>query len=164
MTFVSHRKHLMTEFRVEAGPGAVFPLLCPVREYDWIPFWKCKLLYSVSGLAEKDCVFRTFFLHRGRELWTCYLHEPDERIGYLRLGGGRVSRLEVTLRPERNHTSVSWVTTLTGITRRGNRFIEKMDQEEYEREIKALGAMLDRYVTTGASMPKGEARHLFKHG
>lgn len=96
MVFLSCRKRLVTTFSVKSEPKEVFPLLCPVREYDWIPFWKCQMVHSKGGVAEKDCEFRTFFYHRGREIWTCYLHEPDSQIGYLRMGGGRVTRLEVS--------------------------------------------------------------------
>ena len=48
-------------FDVPATPDRVFPLLCPVREYEWIPGWECDVLHSVSGVAEEDCVFRTRF-------------------------------------------------------------------------------------------------------
>ena len=37
----------------------VFPLLCPVRERDWIDGWDCKMIHSESGLIEKNCVFTT---------------------------------------------------------------------------------------------------------
>jgi hypothetical protein len=42
-----------------AAPERVFPLLCPVREADWIPGWRYKLIYSESGVAELGCVFTT---------------------------------------------------------------------------------------------------------
>jgi hypothetical protein len=37
----------------------VFPLLCPVREYEWIPGWSCELIHSRSGVIEPGCVFKT---------------------------------------------------------------------------------------------------------
>lgn len=160
MALKSLRKRLVYAFTAPAGPERIFPLLCPVREYDWIPHWKCRLLYSESGVAEKDCVFRTCFKHRGRELWTCYLYEPAERIGYLRKGAGRVVRLEISLVPGGDETKMSWETTFTGLNWRGNRFIEKMTQEAYDNEAGALAAMLCRYLETGASMPAKEARAL----
>ena len=43
----------------EAPPDKVFPLLCPVREADWVPGWKYNLIYSESGVAEDGCVFST---------------------------------------------------------------------------------------------------------
>ena len=59
----------MTEFRGNritheytqtnaAPPSAVFPLLCPVRETDWVPGWQYRMIYSLSGM-EAGCVFAT---------------------------------------------------------------------------------------------------------
>ncbi|HYK92235.1 MAG TPA: hypothetical protein VE398_25965 [Acidobacteriota bacterium] len=42
-----------------ASPEKVFPLLCPVREADWLPGWQYQLIYSDSGFAELGCVFTT---------------------------------------------------------------------------------------------------------
>jgi len=42
-----------------ASPEKVFPLLCPVREADWIPGWRYTLIYSDSGVAELGCIFTT---------------------------------------------------------------------------------------------------------
>lgn len=47
--------------RFQASPSKVFPLLCPVRGYEWIESWRCEMLHSNSGIAEKNCVFRTRF-------------------------------------------------------------------------------------------------------
>lgn len=43
----------------DAPPDRVFPLLCPVREAEWVPDWKYQLIYSQSGFAEEGCVFTT---------------------------------------------------------------------------------------------------------
>jgi len=43
----------------DAPPDRVFPLLCPVREADWVPGWQYKMIYSKSGVAEAGCVFTT---------------------------------------------------------------------------------------------------------
>ncbi len=44
---------------LDAPPELVFPLLCPVRETEWVIDWKPKVVFSESGLAEADCVFIT---------------------------------------------------------------------------------------------------------
>src|SRR6185312_15911284 len=41
------------------SPASVFPLLCPVREADWIQGWDPLLVVSESGVAEPDCAFVT---------------------------------------------------------------------------------------------------------
>lgn len=47
--------------RIEAPPARVFPLLCPVREADWLEGWGeiVEMVHSDSGLAEDGCVFLT---------------------------------------------------------------------------------------------------------
>lgn len=43
----------------DAPPEKVFPLLCPVREAEWVPGWQYRLIYSESGVAGDGCVFLT---------------------------------------------------------------------------------------------------------
>jgi hypothetical protein len=45
--------------KIQAPPEEVFPLLCPVRETEWVKGWDPLAVYSRSGLAEPDCVFLT---------------------------------------------------------------------------------------------------------
>ena len=47
--------------RIEAPPDSVFPLLCPVREAEWLAGWSevLEMVHSDSGLAEDGCVFMT---------------------------------------------------------------------------------------------------------
>ena len=45
--------------KIQAHPDEVFPLLCPVRETEWVEGWDPIVVYSQSGLAEPDCIFLT---------------------------------------------------------------------------------------------------------
>ncbi len=59
-----------------APPEKVFPLLCPVRETDWIEGWDPLLVVSESGVAEPDCVFITSAeLHDA--IWYIVSHDPE---------------------------------------------------------------------------------------
>jgi hypothetical protein len=42
---------------IHAPAGKVFPLLCPVKEYDWIDGWDCRLVFTGSGTNEEGCIF-----------------------------------------------------------------------------------------------------------
>lgn len=44
---------------IDAKPEVVFPLLCPVREAEWLDGWNCRMIYSVGGLVEEGAVFST---------------------------------------------------------------------------------------------------------
>ena len=50
------KKHSCTQ-TWSGGVESVFPLLCPVKEAEWIPDWKPSLVISKSGVMEKNCVF-----------------------------------------------------------------------------------------------------------
>ena len=68
-------------------PEQVFPLLCPVREYDWIDGWSCVMVCSDSGVAERGCVFRTRS-ELGDEVWTVSRYEPARAIEFVRFTAG----------------------------------------------------------------------------
>jgi hypothetical protein len=73
---------------VRADAEAVFPLLCPVREYEWIPDWTCELIHTRSGLIEPGCIFRT---GRGDGGMTWYVTEHDSvrfRVAFVQFIAG----------------------------------------------------------------------------
>ena len=45
--------------RLHGAMSKVFPLLCPVREAEWIDGWNPIVVLTQSGYAEQDCVFVT---------------------------------------------------------------------------------------------------------
>lgn len=55
----------------------VFPLLCPVREKDWIDGWNYKMIHSISGLIEKNCVFVTE--HHGKLETVWHVTQYDKK-------------------------------------------------------------------------------------
>ena len=70
------------QFTVSAPPEKVFPLLCPVRECEWIPNWRCEMLHSNSGVAEEDCVFRTNCSDTGPMTRVVSRYEPPVLIEF----------------------------------------------------------------------------------
>jgi hypothetical protein len=61
--------------RLVAPPARVFPLLCPVREADWIEGWVPLVVFSDSGVAEADCTFITPATPADA-IWYITRHEP----------------------------------------------------------------------------------------
>jgi hypothetical protein len=68
--------------RIEARPGAVFPLLCPVQACRWLEGWarSVELIWSASGVAEPGCVFRTSGHGLPDAIWVITEHEPDRGV------------------------------------------------------------------------------------
>lgn len=147
---------VVREYRtiLKAGPGRIFPLLCPVREYDWIPLWRCELLYSQSGVAELGCVFRTDFADQyGPEIWMVSHYQPSRKIAFARTGAMRTTRYEIVLREEHNGTSIVWHQEITGLTPRGNELVAGVTDERFLELMVPLNNMLAHYLETGEALP-----------
>lgn len=119
-------------FTLQADAHAVFPLLCPVLEYDWLPGWSCVMRYSESGVAEKDAIFTTREALGRKTLWTTITCEPDAFIEYLIVSGtDAVVRLSVRLKSAgTGKTEVDWRMRFTSLSTLGRMVLEKTYSEE----------------------------------
>src|SRR5215470_19982112 len=80
-----------------APPEAVFPLLCPVREKEWLPGWDARMIHSASGFAERGAVFETAHA-AGRTLWLVTEYDSPRRIAFARWQpDGLVVHIEIVL-------------------------------------------------------------------
>jgi hypothetical protein len=98
--------------RIEAAPQDVFPLLCPVRESEWLDGWseRCEVIWSASGLAEMGCVFRVTEPGWPDTIWIITEHDPDRgAVAFARVTPGlAASTLHINV--ERAGESTSAVT------------------------------------------------------
>lgn len=80
--------------KLSAPPERVFPLVCPVREAEWIEGWDPIVVYSRSGVAEPDCVFIT----REGERETTWAITDHGRVEMVRMTpGSTVCKLRIDL-------------------------------------------------------------------
>lgn len=142
----------------QASPDKVFPLLCPVREYEWIEPWQCELLYSDSGMAEKNCVFRTRAPGEpSDDVWVISSYEPNSRIEFVRVNALRVMTLAITLTDDGDGaTRALNEQLLVGLTEEGNQSLDGM-AKDFLFEMRMGEAMLNHYLTTGTRLPLQDA-------
>ncbi len=142
-------------FDVAAPPDRVFPLLCPVREYDWIPGWECELLHSASGVAEEDCVFRTRYPQDGEPMtWVVSRYEPSVRIEFTCFVPDRyVMRLKIALTPRGDRTRLEWTRLWLSIGPRGDEWIASWSEDRHRQRMADLERLLGHYLATGV-MPR----------
>ena len=62
---------------IEGTPERVFPLLCPVREVEWLDGWAYRMVHSVSGLVEPGAVFTTSAPGEADTVWVVSRHDPS---------------------------------------------------------------------------------------
>ncbi len=138
-------KRAVTEYTGElsAPPEKVFPLLCPVREYDWLPDWTSEMIYSESGVAEENCIFRT---PHGPAVWNVDHYEPPKRLAFTVVSPEQVCRLSITLEPTAaGGAKLHWTRIFTGLNETGN---AKINFWTTDRD-RALMRQLDHFLKTG---------------
>jgi hypothetical protein len=137
----------------KANPERIFPLLCPVREYEWIPSWRCELIFSQSGVAELGCVFRTDFSDQyGPETWVVSHYQPVREIAFVRTGSLRTTRYEVILAANREGAAITWRQEITGLTDQGNALVAGSTNDQFLATMVPLNEMLAHYLETGESL------------
>ena len=136
---------------VSAAPEEVFPLLCPVRELDWVPGWECRLVYSASGLAEDGCVFQTDRpADGGLDTWVVSRYEPPLRISFVRVNSLRAMRYDIRLAAAAGGgTTLEWEQVITALGDDGDRHVAALEERGFVAMIAALERMLEHYLHTG---------------
>ncbi len=146
------RSERIGRFSLDGKPRDIFPLLCPVREYEWLPGWSCTMAYAVSGAAEKDAIFHTVEAFGKKAVWTLITFQPDGFVEYLIVSGrDAVVRLSISLvENPAGGTDVTWrmlftTTSLPGKTVVAHAFSEERFRAMMERRQAELG----HFLTTG---------------
>ena len=150
------RKSFSYQMTVGKPPEEVFPLLCPVREYDWIELWDCKMIHSESGVAEYNAVFTTNFETEGLGIWTVSHYEPGKAIQFVVTHpGSHVKKLDISLEPAEEGCQLTWRHAYTAISSDGEAFVNLLDDSRYKTEMKYLESCLTHYCDTGKMLKHG---------
>jgi hypothetical protein len=141
--------------RIEAPPQAIFPLICPVREGDWLEGWAeiCEVVWSASGVAEPGCVFRTTEEGRPATIWIVTDHDPDRGVvTFARVTPDLVAstlHIEVT-GAERGTSSVSIRYTVVPTSAAGETYAaERYDRADLAASIVWWERSMNHYLRTG---------------
>jgi hypothetical protein len=138
-------------------PEQVFPLLCPVREYEWLEDWHCNLIYTESGIAELDCIFTTEFPGEGgTETWVVSDYVPSEKIEFVRFNSLRTIRYTIRLEPDGSGTKAVWEQVITGLNEAGNEWVRGYKDEKFEGIIRRLEKQINHFLTTGRMLKGAE--------
>jgi hypothetical protein len=157
-TAVPNLVHLAYANDVAAPADRVFPLLCPVREYEWIEGWSCQLVHTSSGLVEEGCVFVTHPSDaEGTITWVTTVHDPAaRRVAFVRVTEGRRAvRMALHVEPlgaERCRLHIAY--DVTGIDTAGREEARRAAEtgEPYARIAAGLAAAAERYLVTGRAV------------
>lgn len=135
MTSDSHQPKRLTRRytqTIDAAPDRVFPLLCPVREAEWLDGWRFRMIHSMSGLVEDGAVFATPGEGEADTIWVVTRHDPAHYVvEFARFTPeSRVCTLRIGVRPDgRDRSSVDIAYTYTTLSPAGDAFLERAVSE-----------------------------------
>ena len=136
--------------RLEAEPARVFPLLCPVRETEWIAGWEPLQVLSDSGVAESDCVFLTQAFPCDA-IWYVTRHEPEE--GFLEMikitPEVTACRLTIRLAAADVGTEATITYLHTSLGPEGDAYIDSFSEEFYRNFMQEWEARMNHFLATG---------------
>jgi hypothetical protein len=136
-----------------AEPSAVFPLLCPVRECDWIDGWDPICVITHSGVAEPDCVFITDSTPNDA-IWYITRHEPANGfVEMLKITPSVTAcRLTIQLRPVPTGTEAVITYMHTSLGPEGDTFVASFTEDYYRQFMRDWEARINYYLSHGSQL------------
>ena len=140
-----------------AAPKEVFPLLCPVREKDWLDGWDYTMIHSVSGLIEEGCVFST--PHHGQQDTIWYVTVYDKinfKIEFVRVTPEEeVVRINIGLAGKDNGTTTSTITyQYTALNEKMNEWLKTQFGDSFRESMIWWEKAINHYLRTGEMLKK----------
>jgi len=136
--------------RLIAEPARVFPLLCPVRETEWIEGWDPISVWSESGVAEPDCVFTTTS-EGGDAVWFITRHSPESgELEMLKVTPGVTAcKLTISVTPTAEGSDAEVTYSHTSLGPAGDEFIGAFTSEYYRSFMRDWEERLNHFLGTG---------------
>lgn len=156
-TFQAKRAVRTYRQTINARSEVVFPLLCPVREAEWLDGWNYTMIYSASGLVEEGAVFSTSNPGEEDTVWIVTRHDRADRcVEFARFTPhSRACLLKIAvlaLGDDRSQVDISYNYTSTGPA--GSRFIESWSEREFLDAVIFWETSMNHFLKTGERLSR----------
>lgn len=144
--------------KINSSPSEVFPLLCPVREYDWLEGWACSMTYSDSGIVENNCIFKSEFVTGMDATWVAIKRDEENHIFQyiIFFADLAVARMDISLVDNNDGTTtMHYVRTMTSLSEDGNQMLDHTVGEPFRQIMDWVYGSLNHYLQTGEMLKTG---------
>ena len=143
------------EQRLAAAPDRVVPLLCPVREAEWVEGWEPLAVFSHSGVAEPDCIFVTP-AQPGQAIWYVTRHEPGRGfVEMLKITPDVTAcRLTIQLRATGRGSEAEVTYSHTSLGPLGDAFVAAFTEEHYRQFMREWEEQLNHFLEHGRMLQR----------
>ncbi len=138
----------------------IFPLLCPVREKDWLEGWEYKMIHSRSGLIEQDCVFSTPYDNKDETIWQVTQYDTTHFfIEFLRVTPHEnVVKINIQLEKINEHNTKSHISyQYTGLNEKQNEYIKNDLAKSFMESMNGWEKAINHYLKNGEMLKKYNA-------
>ena len=145
----SYIQHLL------AAPETVFPLLCPVREVDWLDGWDYRMIYSESGLIEQNCIFTTQHHAERETTWVVTDYDASGySVAFTRVTPGQeVVNIKIALKSEElNHTLAHISYQYTALNENHYKHLESQLDQDFIKSMLWWEKALNHYLEFGTKL------------
>jgi len=135
-------------------PDDVFPLLCPVREVEWVNGWHPKLVVTESGFAEPGCIFVTAGMPEDA-IWIMTEFDIERKqLAILKIiPGVVVGEITVRLRADRDDGTLADITyTYTALSDYGTQMLDGFTEAHFVSFMETWENELNHFLTTGTKL------------
>lgn len=150
------RRYVQTN---HARPEQVFPLLCPVREAEWAPGWRYRMIYSESGVAELGCVFATPNDDGTETIWQVTEYDPQAfRIAFAWVRAGLVAtQINISLSPTDDGNTLADISyTYTGLSEAGNEIVAGYTENWFAVMMRQWERSINHYLDGNVGAGDGD--------
>ncbi|HMM21998.1 MAG TPA: hypothetical protein PKA10_14865 [Selenomonadales bacterium] len=146
----SLRKEFVHRVNIIGDKQNVFKAFCPIAEKEWVPNWDCTLLYSQTGIAEKNCIFTTKSDNMPEMVWVCSIYEPGNEVEYVRIITGYfVTVINIKTTQVNEYTECIVQYTHTALSAGGAHYIlNNFSEEQFLRQIDQWKDEIPGYLKT----------------
>ncbi len=142
---------------IDAPPDVVFPLVCPVREAEWLDGFEYTMVYSASGVAEPGAVFTTSSEGEDDTVWVISRHEPATGVvQFTRFTpGSRTCLLTIVVSAcgeTRSHVDISYA--YTSLTPAGRAFLEGWTEDAFQGALRFWEKSMNHFLKAGTTLRK----------
>lgn len=137
---------------INGKPEDIFPLLCPVREKDWLDGWEYEMIHSSSGLVEDNCVFKTPGPGSEGTYWMVSHYDPSQfRIEFVRFSPGEVIvKITIVVEPKQDNTSevdISYIYSPLSVEQK--KYVEEQLPVDFINSMQWWEQAMNHYLKTG---------------
>jgi hypothetical protein len=146
-------RHTYTQ-TLAASPDEVFPLLCPVREAEWVDGWDPRVVFTASGVAEQGCAWVMPGSGTADPIWVVTRHDPAaHRVSFVKTTPDHsVGLIDIALAPAPDGGSHAEITyDYTALSEEGRRFVRAFTAEHYAAFMKAWEDSLNGFLRAAAA-------------